>query len=575
MNFTSSIGGEFLSARGRYYQPKTYFNLGVRTETGYNQFSNYNGRWIWSNVVSYKRKLQNHQVDFLLGHEAIDQGVGYSINALGQGALLDNVNFISLSTISARTVEGSRFNGVRFVSFFGRINYDFADRYLISAILRRDGSSRFGSDQRYGLFPSFTVAWRPTSEKFLRNVWFLDDLRIHSGIGVMGNSNNVDPDNQFTLFSTSLNASSYDIRGTNSDAATGFYRTRLGNAQAKWERVRTFNIGLDISLLGGSIDFRIDYWKKDTKDLLFRVPRSVQTGFFADAPFVNVGEISNVGTDFMLRWRGHRGKVDFALQLNGGFLNNKIESLTPRINTLPDRSKTYGSVAPVLNMVGQPLSSFFGYEVQGLFGDQAEVDAAAAQLDAAPGRLRFKDQNGDGEISAADRIPLGSPIPDFTGGLSIVINFREFELLVASTASVGNDIYHLARSSTDFSSGNLAISTKIRDSWTPQNRNSTIPIFENTSNFSTNAVASSYFIEDGSYFRLQNITLSYSLPSSLLHRYGLDQIRIFGALNNIFTVTKYTGFDPSVGGPFDTNFGIDLGNVPITKSMVFGMSVKI
>lgn len=577
MFIRSSIGGEFLSNYGRYYQPKSYYNLGSRPITTYNQFSNYSSRWIWTNTIQYKKDFQKHGVDILVGQEALDQGFGYTIDASGQNPLLDNTNFIGLSTTESRTVEGSRLNNVRFQSFFGRVQYDYADRYLLSFVMRRDGSSRFGEDNRYGFFPSLTVGWRISSEKFMQNISFIDDLKIYSGLGVIGNSNNVDPDNQFTLFSTSIDASSYDITGTNQSAATGFYRSRIGNSSAKWERVETFNIGLDALLFGGSLDLNVEYWKKETNDLLFRVPRSVQIGYFASDPFVNVGEILNTGLDFSLAWRGHFKEVDFNLRINGGFLKNEIKSLTPRILNLPDRSQSYGSITPVLNMVGEPLSNFFGYEVLGIFQSAEDVDQAASQNGASPGRLRYKDQNEDGIITPDDRVPLGSPVPDFTGGLSLNLTYRNFNFSLSSTLSLGNEIFNLGRTRTDFyTNGGGAISSRIVNSWTVENSNAEIPIFEDIgTNFSTNAVSNSYFVEDGSYFRLQNISLSYNLPTQLIEGWNISQLRVFGSANNLFTITKYSGFDPSVGGLTDTNFGIDLGNIPITTSFVLGLNLKI
>ena len=573
----SSLGGEFISNNGRYYLPKSYSNLGFRSITNYSQFSNYTSRWILTNTAQYKKDFQKHGLDLLIGQEALDQGFGYTSDATGQNPLLDNTNFIGLSTTESRTVEGSRLNNVRFQSFFGRMQYDYADRYLLSFVLRRDGSSRFGEDNRYGLFPSLTVGWRISSEKFMRNIHFIDDLKIHSGLGVIGNSNNVDPDNQFTLFSTSLFASSYDLSGTNQSAATGFYRSRIGNSSAKWERVETFSIGLDALLFGGRMDLSIEYWKKETNDLLFRVPRSVQIGHFASDPFVNVGAVSNKGLDFSLAWRGHFNEVDFNLRINGGFLKNEIKSLTPKILTLPDRSQSYGSITPVLNMVGEPLSNFFGYEVQGLFQSTEDVDQAASQNGASPGRLRYKDQNQDGIITSEDRVSLGSPVPDFTGGLSLNLNYRNFNFSLYSTLSLGNEIFNLSRRWTDFyTNGGGAISSRVLNSWSVDNRDAEIPIFEDIgTNFSTNEVSSSYFVEDGSYFRLQNISLSYNLATHLNEGWNISELRIFGSLNNLFTITKYSGFDPSVGGLTDTNFGIDRGNIPITTSFVLGLNLKI
>lgn len=242
---------------------------------------------------------------------------------------------------------------------------------------------------------------------------------------------------------------------------------------------------------------------------------------------------------------------------------------------MPNRSSAYRGVVPVLNQVGEPLSAFYGYNVLGLFASDADVESHATQADAAPGRFKFEDVNGDGVINTADRVTLGSPIPDFTGGLNIKLDYKGFDLELYSFASIGNEIFNMQRLFTDFYSlfPGAGIGGNARNSWTPQNLDTDIPIFENASNFSTNTQSSSFFVEDGSYFRIQNLTIGYELPASFLDNIGIGRMRAFIGMNNLLTITGYSGLDPSVGGLADTNFGIDLGNFPITRSYTFGLNV--
>jgi len=572
----SSFGGQFSTVNTRNYLKTTYYSAGNRTIPGFNQFSAYTGQWVWTNTASYKKSLGFHSLDILVGQEALDQGTGFTISGAGVDPFSENIDFIGLSTLSSRTVESAPFNGVRFSSYFTRVNYDFDDKYLFSVVLRRDGSSRFGEESRFGTFPAFSGAWRISSESFMSGIEFIDDLKIRGGYGIMGNSNNLDPDNQYSLFATSIAASSYDIRGSNSSAAEGFYRSRIGNPFAKWERAITANIGLDALLFNGRLDAGVEFWRKKTDDLLFRLPVTVQTGFFATAPFVNVGEMLNKGIDFTLTTKGRINKIKYQITLNGGFLNNEIVALAPDIENLPNRSTTYGSITPVLNQVGQPLSSFYGFEVQGLFRDQAEVDAAATQEGAAPGRFRYRDINEDGIINQDDRTNLGNPIADFTGGLAFTLSYRNFQLEAYSFASIGNEIFNLSRARTDFyGEGGHAIVERVKKSWSFDNPTGTIPVFENTSNFSTNTQSNSYYIEDGSYFRMQNITLSYLFPKPMLNRWKLNSLRLYVSVNNAFTITGYSGLDPGVGGALDTNFGVDLGNYPVTRNWIFGVNLRL
>ena len=409
----------------------------------------------------------------------------------------------------------------------------------------------------------------------MQGVTFVDDLKLRGGYGIIGNSNNVDPNNQFSLFGTNLGASSYDIAGSNSGAAAGFFRSRIGNPNAKWERAITSNIGLDALFFDGKIDFGIEFWRKDTEDLLFTVPVTVQTGGFANAPSVNVGEMRNTGIDLTIINKGTiRGDIGYELTINGGFLNNEIVAFAPGIESIPG-PVAYRGIVPVQNQVGEAISSFYGYDVVGIFRDDAEVANSATQAGAAPGRFRFRDVNGDGEITTDDRVILGSPVPDFTGGITAKFNWNGFDLEIYSFLSVGAEIYNISKTFTHMYPlfPGAAISADVKDSWTFDNPSGDIPLFENVSNFSTNTQSNSFYVEDGSYFRIQNLTLGYNLPASIIGNWGVSKLRVTASVNNLVTITGYDGLDPSVGGNADTNFGIDLGNFPITRSWTFGVNL--
>ncbi len=587
LTFRTSFGGQFGNFDGRFYTRRQYENSENNSSFGYSR-SRFSGQnWVFTNTVNYKKSFGDSDIDVLLGQEALSNGKGRFITASGINPFSQSVDFVNLSTVNNQVVNEFPGDEVRFASYFGRLNYTFQDKYIASIVVRRDGSSRFGEDNRYGTFPAFSLAWRLSEESFMEGVTIFDDLKIRGGYGIMGNSNNVDPNNQFSLFGTSLGASSYDITGSNSGIVNGFFRTRIGNPNAKWERAITSNVGVDAILLDGKLDIGIEWWRKDTEDLLFQAPVTVMTGPFASAPFVNVGKMKNTGVDIKVVNKGIIGtELRYEVTLNGGFLNNEIVELAPGIDNLPNRSASYRGITPVLNQVGQPLSAFFGFEVVGIFADEAAVNNAPEQEGAAPGRFQFADLNGfdddgnltgvpDGKIDLADRTNLGNPIPDFTGGLTIKLNYRQFELEMYSFASIGNEIYNISKLFTDFYPlfPGAAISDRVKDSWTPQNTGAEIPIFENVSNFSTNTQSNSFYVEDGSYFRMQNITFGYYLPQSLLNDMKLSKFRIFAGVNNVFTITGYDGLDPSVGGAADTNFGIDLGNFPITRSWTFGVNI--
>jgi TonB-linked SusC/RagA family outer membrane protein len=579
LTFRSSIGGRYDNNYNWNYSRRQYENLENNSAFGYSEGSSFNFAWTFTNTLAYKKTFEKHAIDLLAGMEALNTGAGRNINANGQNPFSQDPDFVTITNlpVATRQVNSGLGRGVNFASYFGRANYTFNDKYIFSAVIRRDGSSRFGENSRYGVFPAFSAAWRISSESFLQGATWIDDLKIRGGWGQMGNSNNVDPNNQYSLFGGDIGASSYDITGSNSGAIIGFRRTRIGNPNARWETAETKNIGFDGTLFNGRVDVIFDLWRKDTKDLLFQVPIPATAGFNAAAPSVNIGEMLNQGADLLVGVRGNlTSELTYSLSVNGSVLKNEIVSLAPGLDFITDANPSFRGIEPIRNRLNHSLSSFFGYEVVGLFRDSEDVANHATQEGAAPGRFKYRDLNNDGEITPEDRTTLGSPIPDFTGGLNFSIGYKGFDLSAYFYASVGNEIWNQSRWFTDFYSTfeGSAISTRLKNAWTPQNLDAKIPIVEKAANFSTSNVGSSFYVEDGSYLRLQNVTLGYTLPPALLQKWNLERLRVFASANNLFTITKYEGLDPAVGGDADLTFGIDVGNYPVTKGYTFGLNLS-
>jgi TonB-dependent starch-binding outer membrane protein SusC len=310
---------------------------------------------------------------------------------------------------------------------------------------------------------------------------------------------------------------------------------------------------------------------------LFQLPITQTAGYRASAPSVNVGEMQNKGIDLQIVTRG-KFTNDLGYELNSTvtLLDNKIVSLAPGLTYLTTVNPGFRGIQPIRNQIGYSLSSFYGFQVLGLFQSAEEVRNAPTQAGAGPGRFRYADLNGDGKIDQEDRTYLGSPVPKFTTGLNFTLTYKNFDLNTYMYASIGNKIFNQSKWFTDFypSFAGAAISERVKDSWTPQNTNTDQPIFEKASNFSTNTQANSWYVEDGSYLRLQNISLGYTLPGNLLNRARMSRLRLFVSTNNVFTITKYKGLDPSVGGNADTNFGIDVGNYPITRAVTGGVNLS-
>jgi len=586
LTLRTSIGGSYNSNFNTNYSRWQYENSENNSAFGFNQASGYSFGWTFTNTATYRKTFNDHGLELLVGQEALNAadparigtvGAGWQTNQGGLNPFSWDPNYINEGNVTPTTPTSQYFKGINFSSLFGSFKYSFKEKYILSGVIRRDGSSRFGANNRYGVFPAVSAAWRISSENFMQNLsGVVSDLKIRAGIGSMGNSNNVDPNNQYSLYGGDKANSSYDITGSNSSAQTGFYRTRIGNASAKWETSITKNIGIDGNFLDGKLDVIIDVWEKDTKDLLYQLPITATAGFNASPPSVNIAKMVNKGVDIFLGTKGTiKQTVGYEASINGSFLSNKITSIAPGQTYLTTINPGFRGINPIRNQLGYSISSFYGYQVVGLFKDDADVKNSAQQSGAAPGRFHYKDINGDGVIDDKDRTWLGSPVPKFTGGLNLTFRYKGFDLSTYLYTSLGNKIFNQSKWFTDFypSFQGASISNRVKDSWTFENPHGSIPIFESASNFSTNTQANSFYVESGSYMRMQNLTLGYTLPAALLDRLKMTKLRLYVSTNNVFTITKYNGLDPAVGGAADTNFGIDVGNYPVTRSFTAGLNL--
>lgn len=577
LTLRSSLGGAYNNFYGWNYTRLQYENSENNSAFGYGENGGFRLAWTLTNTASYKKAFGKHGVELLAGQEALNTGAGRDMNASGLNPFSTDLDYVTITTLGSRNQPGSNLaKGVNFYSLFGRAIYNFNDKYMLTGVIRRDGSSRFGINSRYGVFPAVSAAWRVSSEPFMKALPWVQDLKLRGGYGTMGNSNNVDPNNQFSLYATGVGNTNYDIAGTNGSAVEGYARSRIGNADAKWETSVTKNIGFDGTFLNGKLDVIFDVWQKDTKDLLYQLPITQTAGAFASAPSVNVGEMVNSGIDIQVISRGNiTSDLRYTIDVTGGILKNEITKVDGKLTYLTNVNPGFRGNTPIRNQLGYSISSFYGLQVLGLFQTKEEVAAAPAQDGKGVGRFRYADVNGDSKIDANDRTYLGSPVPKFSGGLNFTLNYKNFDVSTYVNFVTGNKIYNHSKWYTDFypSFSGAAIAERVKNSWTPTNTGTNIPIFETASNFSTNAQANSFYVEDGSYLRMQNINVGYNLSDDILKKLRLSRVRVFGSLNNLFTLTKYEGLDPGVGGNADTNFGIDVGNYPLTKSWNVGLNI--
>ncbi len=575
--FRTSLGGQFGNTYSVNYNYRYLGDSEPQASNSFSENASYFYQYVFTNTVSYKTLIGgSHSITGLAGIEALNTGRGRSIGGSGINPFSTDLDFVNLSTVASPQVGSGLFSGVNFYSVFGKLDYNYKEKYYLTGVVRRDGSSRFGANSRFGTFPAISAAWRVTAESFMEGVSWIYDLKIRGGYGQMGNSNNVDPNNQFSLYNSNRARTFYPIQGQSSGVDEGFARSRIGNPDAKWETSVMTNIGFDAAFFNNRLEIIMDLWSKNTEDLLFEVPVAAVVGPYASAPSVNIATMANKGIDIQIINRGNlSGKFKYELTVNGAFLDNEITFLAPGLDFITGINPGFRGINPIRNFVGQPLSSFFGYNVLGYFESAADVANSPTQAGAGVGRFKYEDVDGNGEITPDDRKVLGNPIADFTGGVALNVSYKNWTLSTYLYTSIGNEIWNQSKWFTDFfgTFEGSAKGVRAKDSWTPElGNNAAAPIWESVSNLSTSGAENSWYIEDGSYLRMQQLALSYELTNGI-DRFGLSSLRVGLAANNIFTITGYEGLDPQVGGDADTEFGIDVGNYPVTRGYTLSLSL--
>jgi TonB-linked SusC/RagA family outer membrane protein len=578
----TSFGGTVDNYYYWYFNPVPYNNAeGSTSANTYGEGGGYNSSWTWTNTLTYSNIIGKHNIRVLAGSEAINN-YGRGLQATRGSYFLTDPDYVDLNTGSPSTQANTNVNGPyrsALFSLFGRLDYSFNDRYLISATVRRDGSSVFASGQQYGVFPSFSGAWRISQEKFMSGVSWLNDLKIRGGWGKLGSLSNVPSTNPYNLFASDAFNSYYGITGGYNTSMLGFYASNLGNANTTWERDIVTNVGLDATILKNKLDFSVEWYKKAISGLLFRQTVSYFAGG-ATSPYVNIGNIENKGVDANATYHATIGK-DFKLDVTGTFTSYKSQVVSLPFAYVDEGSAGSGRIGAFSRLqVGQPVGEFFGYEVLGLFQSDEEVAKSPTQDGAEPGFFKYRDVNGDGKINDDDRTFFGNPNPKFTYGLNLAANYKGFDFSAFFYGSQGNDVMNYVRYWTDFYqvfNGNVS-KDAVYNSWTPDNPNAKVPKLSQKAGFSNTTVVNSYYLESGSYLRLKALTLGYNIPADKLKMLHIDKFRIYVQAVNLFTITKYTGLDPELQASDlnnNSNFGIDFGNFPSNqKQYLVGVNLS-
>jgi TonB-linked SusC/RagA family outer membrane protein len=565
LTFKSSGGIQAQFWDSRTWSPKYNYEPIPQPSSYLSQQYNKSITLNWDNFFTYEvRFAELHHLTAMLGTNAQNNQTNW-IGGNIQGFASDVTQQLNNGTTNPN-VNGTGYEWA-LASYFGRINYDFDNKYLFTGTLRRDGSSRFGENNKWGTFPSVAVAWRVSQEKFLQHAKFIDDLKLRAGYGVTGNQNIGN-----YSFASSLTSAVYVFNGNTVPAEIAMV---MSNPNVKWETVEQSNIGIDATMFNRRLTFAIDAYLKNTSNMLVPMPVPISTGY-SDivVPYINTGKVQNKGVEISVSSKNLVGVFKWNTNLNVSFNKNKVVSL------YQDAPMYIGSGIGLngtlaTNTVGYPINAFYGYVMDGIFQTQKEVDAASVQVPGAdpynrtsPGDVRFRDLNNDGVINDADRTILGNPNPQFIYAMANDFSYKGFDLNIFLQGVQGNDIFNANNVFQESMAVAQNQTTKVLGRWEGEGTSNDIPraIFNDPNN---NSRISSRFLEDGSYLRIKNVTLGYTLPHSLLAN-TFQKARIYLSAQNLFTFTKYSGFDPEVPAN-----GVDYNVYPLTRVLSVGINITL
>tara|TARA_B100002049_G_scaffold70959_1_gene51963 strand:- start:2642 stop:6034 length:3393 start_codon:yes stop_codon:yes gene_type:complete len=571
-NFKSSFGLDYQSNNYRGYSPSDRNTTGSLSTT-----NNFGRQFSFTNTLNYKNIFGDHALDILVGQEAIEyyyEGFGAS----RQNFLYDDPNFRYLDFGSENQINNGNANGWALNSYFGRVNYKFAQKYLVTATVRRDGSSRFSGDNKWGTFPAFSLGWRLDKESFFNNEGVISSLLLRGSWGQTGNQDIASYATVDSYRNNNAN-SNYPIDGSQGAVYTGLTQSRIPNPDLKWETTSQTDIGIDLGLLDDKLNITADYYDKRTKDILVYRPVPITYGGTNDGQWVNDGEMKNIGVELNVDYADNIGDLGFDFNVNLTHSKNELTALTTSdYLSIPTSALHTVNFDQEISrsVVGQPIGSFFGYKADGLFQSQDEVNSHAVQPNAQPGDIRFVDINGDGELNDDDRTFIGSPHPDLMLGMNLKFYYKNFDMSMFFSGSFGNDIYNFLRYRGHFFNQSTNKLSDVLNAWTPDNTNTDVPRLS-LDDPNNNIRPSSYYVEDGSYVRLTNMQIGYMLPKALMNDM---QLRIYLQGSNLFTITDYSGMNPQVGlqnysgSNRNLDIGADRGLYPPNRTFVLGCNLN-
>lgn len=522
--------------------------------------------WTWTNTANYNKTFADkHHLTVLLGTEAISYTFR-DLSASREGYAFEDPDYMQIGAGTGTRSNGGGKTQWSVFSLFGKVDYNYADRYLASFTIRRDENSRFAKGYRAGIFPAFSLAWRPTQEEFFPQNKVLSDLKIRYSWGQNGNANipSLYPAYSTYIFNTGNGA--YDISGTNSSTTSGITLSSTGNPELKWETTYQHNIGADFQFFSGALGLSADYYIKKTKDML-TIPPALDVAGENAAMWLNTGSMENKGWEIALSYNSPSyGDFSWNGSINVAQYKNKLLELNSRQNFIGGDQRL---------IPGQPMGVYYGYVCDGIFQNEVEVANHATQTGAAPGRLIYRDLDGNGVIDDNDRCIIGDPNPDLSMGLNLTFRYKDFSLDMFFAGDFGFDIQnHMKRQLLSMNYGNLSTNrgVEILNAWTPTNTDTDIPALSLTDD-NNESRFSSYYVENGSYMKMKYLKLSYALPKNLIKKIGASNLEVYGQVENVFTLTSYTGLDPEIL-PGEYGARIDNGAYPRPRTFTVGLNFQ-
>jgi TonB-linked SusC/RagA family outer membrane protein len=519
--------------------------------------------------ITYNKTFRDdHKVGFVGGYtEQSFDYQGFNATAINLPSEDPDQRYLSNGTAN-NTNEYQAHDGLR--SIFGRINYAYKDKYLLTATLRSDESSMFKEENRRGNFPAFSLGWRVSDEDFFDNVTFMDNVKVTAGWGKLGNQN-IDR-LQYLARISSGQRYSFGLNGSNQ--VVGSNQSSFANEAISWETVVMSNIGVSMTFFDDRLSSNFNYFVKDTEDMLLRPPVIGSQGS-VPSPFLNVGEVRNTGLEVELGWNHSKGDFTYGISANASFINNEVTKL---VDGTYLGSAFYGRPNEELARTyeGSPIATFYGWRADGIFQDASEIASHATQPNALPGDVRFKDLNNDNVIDDKDREIIGSPHPAVTYGINTTMSYKGFDLNMFFLGAGGVDIYNADKMQGLNAAYPFNLYSEITNRWTGSGTSNTIPRVSSELNNNRNQRTSDLFIESGDFLKLKNLVIGYTLPTAMTDKIDLSRLRFYVSGQNIFTITDYSGFDPELGlsqGNLQQN--IDFAQFPQARTFLLGVNIGL